>query len=65
MDYIVKDKFFSERVMDLEFQEPGDLSILYNGTHHVPSYGDLALKGWLTRFRLYLEVRLNPQNYPT
>ncbi|KAM3828808.1 meckelin-like [Vipera latastei] len=30
MDYIVKDKFFSERVMDLEFQEPGDLSILYN-----------------------------------
>ncbi|XP_070809226.1 meckelin-like [Pituophis catenifer annectens] len=30
MDYIVKDKFFSERIMDLEFQEPGDFSILYN-----------------------------------
>ncbi|XP_025032096.1 meckelin-like [Python bivittatus] len=30
MDYVVKDKFFLERMMDLEFQEPGDLSILYN-----------------------------------
>ncbi|XP_070617955.1 meckelin-like isoform X2 [Erythrolamprus reginae] len=30
MDYIVKDKFFSERILDLEFQEQGDLSILYN-----------------------------------
>uniref|UniRef100_A0A2D4Q483 Uncharacterized protein n=1 Tax=Micrurus surinamensis TaxID=129470 RepID=A0A2D4Q483_MICSU len=30
MDYVVKDKFFSERIMDLEFQEQGDFSILYN-----------------------------------
>ncbi|XP_013913372.1 PREDICTED: meckelin-like, partial [Thamnophis sirtalis] len=46
MDYIVKDKFFSERIMDLEFQEQGDLSVLYNGTHHALSYGDLSFKGW-------------------
>lgn len=44
MGYIVKDKFFSERIMDLEFQEQGDLSILYNGTHCAPSYGDLVLR---------------------
>ncbi|XP_062997491.1 meckelin-like [Elgaria multicarinata webbii] len=30
MDYVVKDKFFLERIMDIEFQGPGDLSILYN-----------------------------------
>ncbi|XP_063169220.1 meckelin-like [Candoia aspera] len=30
MDYVVKDKFFLERIMDMEFQEPGDLSVLYN-----------------------------------
>lgn len=31
MDYIVKDKFFLERIMDMEFQEQGHLSVLYNG----------------------------------
>ncbi|XP_078236652.1 meckelin isoform X1 [Pogona vitticeps] len=30
MDYVVKDKFFMERIMDMEFQEQGDMSILYN-----------------------------------
>ncbi|CAI5782398.1 meckelin-like isoform X2 [Podarcis lilfordi] len=30
MDYMVKDKFFLERIMDMEFQEPGDISTLYN-----------------------------------
>ncbi|XP_026575517.1 meckelin-like [Pseudonaja textilis] len=30
MDYIVKDKFFSERIMDLEFQDQADVSVLYN-----------------------------------
>ncbi|XP_053126486.1 meckelin-like [Hemicordylus capensis] len=30
MDYMVKDKFFLERIMDMEFQELGDISILYN-----------------------------------
>ncbi|XP_028595875.2 LOW QUALITY PROTEIN: meckelin-like [Podarcis muralis] len=30
MDYMVKDKFFLERIMDVEFQEPGDISTLYN-----------------------------------
>nr|XP_032649662.1 meckelin-like isoform X2 [Chelonoidis abingdonii] len=29
MDYVVKDKFFLERFMDMEFQEPVDMSILY------------------------------------
>ncbi|CAM5151371.1 unnamed protein product [Eretmochelys imbricata] len=29
MDYIVKDKFFLERIMDMEFQEAVDMSILY------------------------------------
>ncbi|XP_019391529.1 PREDICTED: meckelin-like isoform X1 [Crocodylus porosus] len=30
MDYVVKDKFFLERVLDMEFQELGDMSVLYN-----------------------------------
>ncbi|XP_060109840.1 meckelin-like [Heteronotia binoei] len=30
MDYVVKDKFFLERILDVEFQEPGDVSVLYN-----------------------------------
>uniref|UniRef100_A0A670J080 Meckelin-like n=1 Tax=Podarcis muralis TaxID=64176 RepID=A0A670J080_PODMU len=30
MDYMVKDKFFLEQIMDMEFQEPGDISTLYN-----------------------------------
>ncbi|KAJ6657194.1 hypothetical protein lerEdw1_002783 [Lerista edwardsae] len=30
MDYIVKNKFPLERIMDMEFQEPGDMSVLYN-----------------------------------
>ncbi|XP_075796052.1 meckelin-like [Pelodiscus sinensis] len=29
MDYVVKDKLFLERVMDMEFQEPVDMSVLY------------------------------------
>ncbi|XP_073164235.1 meckelin-like isoform X2 [Lepidochelys kempii] len=29
MDYIVKDKFFLEGIMDMEFQEAVDMSILY------------------------------------
>ncbi|XP_061450003.1 meckelin-like [Rhineura floridana] len=30
MDYVVKDKFFLERILNMEFQEPGDISVLYN-----------------------------------
>ncbi|XP_044284014.1 meckelin-like [Varanus komodoensis] len=30
MDYVVKDKFFLEQVMDMEFQGPTDTSVLYN-----------------------------------
>nr|XP_056718184.1 meckelin-like [Euleptes europaea] len=30
MDYVVKDKFLLERILDVEFQEPGDVSVLYN-----------------------------------
>ncbi|XP_054856155.1 meckelin-like [Eublepharis macularius] len=30
MDYVVKDKFLLERILDIEFQEPGDVSVLYN-----------------------------------
>ncbi|XP_067396070.1 meckelin-like [Emydura macquarii macquarii] len=29
MDFIVKDKFFLEHIMDMEFQEPVDTSVLY------------------------------------
>lgn len=31
MDYIVKDKLVFERVIGMEFLEPGDKSIFYNG----------------------------------
>ena len=31
MDYIVKDKLFFERVIGMEFLEPNDKSIFYNG----------------------------------
>ncbi|XP_077167098.1 meckelin-like isoform X2 [Paroedura picta] len=29
MDYVVKDKFLLERILDVEFQEPGGVSVLY------------------------------------
>ncbi|KAL8195036.1 UNVERIFIED_CONTAM: hypothetical protein K2H54_045600 [Gekko kuhli] len=29
-DYVVKDKFLLERILDMEFQETGDMSVLYN-----------------------------------
>ncbi|XP_042293719.1 meckelin-like [Sceloporus undulatus] len=30
LDYVVKDKYLMERILDMEFQEPGDINILYN-----------------------------------
>ncbi|XP_048371113.1 meckelin-like isoform X3 [Sphaerodactylus townsendi] len=30
MDYVVKNKFLLERILDVEFQEPGEVSVLYN-----------------------------------
>uniref|UniRef100_K7G8R4 Meckelin n=1 Tax=Pelodiscus sinensis TaxID=13735 RepID=K7G8R4_PELSI len=38
MNYVVKDKLFLERVMDMEFQEPVDMSVLYTGSSLLSSW---------------------------
>lgn len=45
MDYVVKDKFFLERVLDMEFQELGDMSVLYNGNLLLSSGKPVLAKG--------------------
>lgn len=35
MDYIVKDKLLLERILGMEFMEPMEKSIFYNGIAHL------------------------------
>lgn len=66
MDYLVKNKFLLERIMDMEFQESGDMSVLYNDESALFSrtlFYNHELALLLFEILLFSTVDLGAQNF--
>ena len=48
MDYFIKDKLLLERILGMEFMEPMEKSIFYNGILQMPLLNLIIFQAWRT-----------------